>query len=174
MAQVADEFGPEHFARGLERLAKQQHSEMGSPPLSEQRLDLAVQMANGLADMWSPSRGNLRTTLHLPDTKGIMASRLTLYYNDADWLVDQDLRLVHPNILNSVAQQLGVQSLRYHHQVRLPHHASCPPCIEQLCFMVATRRQAVQSVSRHNSNLHIETCVRTPEKAACFQKSSAV
>ena len=51
-----------------------------------------------------------------------MAPASSLYFNDAAWLAGGGLRLVHPDIPNSVAERLGSRSLRFHHQVRRAVH----------------------------------------------------
>ena len=121
-AQVAEEYGPEHYARGLARVSQYQRSCPEPASLTAPQMELVVQMAEGLADQWSPSRGALQTSLSLPDSSGIMQNSIALHFNDADWLVTEGMQLVHPKIPNYVAQQLGVQSLRYHHQVATLQH----------------------------------------------------
>ena len=58
-------------------------------------------------------------TVWLPDEAGRLAPAASMHYNDAPWLLDSALRLVHKGIPNPLADQLGVQSLRFHHQVRV-------------------------------------------------------
>ena len=116
--QVADEFGAEHFARGLARMTHMQR--VSKQPLTAEQLALAVQMANNLAELHPPGRANLSVPINLPDTQGLMANINALHFNDAEWLAnnpDNAQRLVHADIAIAVAQQLGVSSLRYHAQV---------------------------------------------------------
>ncbi len=59
----------------------------------------------------------------LPDSEGLMVPSRHIFFDDAPWLAGSGQRLVHPDIPNDVAEALGAQSLRYHHQVS---HASIP------------------------------------------------
>ena len=52
----------------------------------------------------------------MPDAGGVMAASRVCFYNDAPWLSGGGQRLVHPDIGNDVAEALGCQSLRNHHQ----------------------------------------------------------
>lgn len=54
--------------------------------------------------------------LQLPDAAGVMAPAGSLFVDDAPWLGREGLRMVHPSLPPEVAQPLGAQSLRYHHQ----------------------------------------------------------
>ena len=66
-------------------------------------------------------------TVWLPDEEGRLAPAASMHYNDAPWLLDSALRLVNTGIPNPLADQLGVQSLRFHHQVRVSFsHAPTP------------------------------------------------
>ena len=56
-------------------------------------------------------------TVWLPDEEGRLAPAASMHYNDAPWLLESALRLVNKGIPNPLADQLGVQSLRFHHQV---------------------------------------------------------
>ena len=53
----------------------------------------------------------------LPDSEGVMALSRHIFFDDAPWLAGGGQRLVHRGIPNGVAEALGCQSLRYHHQV---------------------------------------------------------
>lgn len=46
-----------------------------------------------------------------------MAVSRHMFFNDALWLTGGGQRMVHPDIPSEVAEPLGCQSLRYHHQV---------------------------------------------------------
>lgn len=120
MCQVADEYGPEHYARGLARVMEEQRTRGGNQPLDQAQMEAVLHMASGLAEIWRASNGSLHTPLVLPDADGIMAPILHLFVNDASWLA-KDKRLLHESIDASIGRQLGVKSLRYHHQVLLYH-----------------------------------------------------
>lgn len=68
-------------------------------------------------------------TVWLPDEEGRLAPAASMHYNDAPWLLDSALRLVNKGIPNPLADQLGVQSLRFHHQVRISHSQAPSPYI---------------------------------------------
>ncbi len=53
----------------------------------------------------------------LPDSEGVMAISRHIFFDDAPWLAGSGQSLVHADIPNDVAEALGAQSLRYHHQV---------------------------------------------------------
>ncbi len=51
--------------------------------------------------------------VQLPDIDNRMAPAGQLHVNDASWLDAGGLRLVHPGLPDSVAEMLGVKSLRW-------------------------------------------------------------
>lgn len=63
-----------------------------------------------------------------------MAVSRHIFFDDAPWLAGSGQRMVHPDVPNGVAEALGCQSLRYHHQVdsSLTHYSSIT--VNQLCY----------------------------------------
>ena len=53
----------------------------------------------------------------MPDAERRMIQATACFFNDASWLDAGDLRMVHPDIDNSVAELLGCKSLRIQHLV---------------------------------------------------------
>ena len=118
--QVPDEYQRDQYLYGLDRLREEQATVCNKQLLSEQQMDCVVQVATGLAEVWRSDRETGRDApsipVYLPDAEGMMANVLHLKVNDADWLA-KDQRLLHPQIHYKIGRQLGVTSLRLHHQV---------------------------------------------------------
>ncbi|KAK9798935.1 hypothetical protein WJX73_003884 [Symbiochloris irregularis] len=156
--QVADEYGPQHYARGLARVMDEQRTKGGNQPLTEAQMDAVLQMAGGLAEIWRASSGSLHTPLVLPDANGIMAPILHLFVNDADWLA-KDKRLLHEAIDPSIGRALGVKSLRYHHQVAKDKTADlgCPQA-----------RSVADLLTKHQASLGQDGLAELQGPAVCF------
>ncbi|KAK9808692.1 hypothetical protein WJX72_002029 [[Myrmecia] bisecta] len=109
---VPEEFRAAHCVHGLRRI----HEAHEGVALTPDQLLMACLLAKNLAilkEQGSAPPG----VIHLPDQAGVMEAAAHLYFNDADWLMEESNRLVHPDVDQLTAEGLGVQSLRYHHQV---------------------------------------------------------
>lgn len=109
---VAPTWQPSHCMRALDRLKQM----LGDDILPEHELQMALQLAEHLG-MVKGTAPALPGTVWLPDEEGRLAPAASMHYNDAPWLLDSALRLVNKGIPNPLADQLGVQSLRFHHQM---------------------------------------------------------
>ncbi|BDA44284.1 probable Sacsin [Coccomyxa sp. Obi] len=118
---VADALTVGHATRALQGLAKEQ----GPLALSERQLSLAVQLAKSLAQLKAEG-ASIHDQVWLPDNEHVMAVSRHIFFDDAPWLAGSGQRLVHPDIPNDVAEALGAQSLRYHHQVNTRMTADLP------------------------------------------------
>eukprot|EP00803_Ostreobium_quekettii_P010692 evm.model.scf_230.1 EVM.evm.TU.scf_230.1 scf_230:55-29919(-) len=100
------------YAKGLRNLSECK----GAEPLNDEELQLALRMAKAAADA-KAYRGPIRSMVYLPDASRLMVVSSQLFFNDAPWLEGAELRMIHPEIDNAIAEDMGARSLRYHHQV---------------------------------------------------------
>lgn len=118
---VRDFLKPVDYANILCRMATRK----GGAPLNTQELRTAVSVLHYLADHHSQDMG---AVVYMPDTSYRLSPAKDLVFNDAPWLLDDNalegtsniclglkrnnLKYVHGNISNDVAERLGVCSLR--------------------------------------------------------------
>lgn len=121
------------------RAALAKRALQGPLQLPEEEVTVAVAMVNAAVEALHADNGHEGAALlprqapelemWVPDAEGYLARPEELYFNDAEWLADREVRMLHPGVSQVAAEALGVRSLRHFHQVQQSktHQLPCPP-----------------------------------------------
>lgn len=123
---VPPEPSPAQYVAALSLLAEKQ----GEEPLDDDQLALVVGVVEGLGlALEKQPRGVRRQVLdrvYLPDNQRILVPASELYVNDASWLQQDGLRMVHESISCEAAAAVNAQSLRLRQQVETQSTVKLP------------------------------------------------
>ncbi|EFJ19830.1 hypothetical protein SELMODRAFT_152901 [Selaginella moellendorffii] len=111
---VRETFSAGDYVSILERVA----ADVKGDALSPEQLTFVLSVLGTLSEVLETADRSIYESILIPDAVSQLVPAKALVYNDAPWLSEDGsqaggLRLVHPDVDNNLARQLGARSLRY-------------------------------------------------------------